>query len=210
MNIYFRHDDGFFLNGKIYCEVFCNPTTESKDELLEQGWLPQMEEKGVWYQSRSCRLNLQNFQISNKRLQILKKLKIEFSDYIKDDIVDEFYYQYYKKKNYNIFHLYQNCSQFDNLKVIKIFHNDNVVGISRICENKKSNIFLDLSYTDEFPKLSIGTNSFYILAEYTKKQNKKFLYIYESYKDFFNYKQNFDNIEIWDGRNWVIPSEKIN
>jgi arginyl-tRNA--protein-N-Asp/Glu arginylyltransferase len=77
-------------------------------------------------------------------------------------------------------------------------------GYNRISIFINSILFLNLAYTDLFPKLSLGTNLFFILSEYAKTQNKKYLYIYESYDNLFNYKQNFENVEIWNGREWLI------
>jgi hypothetical protein len=44
---------------------------------------------------------------------------------------------------------------------------------------------------------------YYILADITKKQNKDYLYIYESYDDSYLYKQNLPNLNLWDGTKWV-------
>ena len=208
MKLYFKHENGFLKDGRIFCEVCCEPGDETDDELLNQGWLPSMEEKGVWYQSRSCRLNTYYHNISPKRRNILNKLKIDFFDYNNNKDIDEFFKSYYNKKGYEIFDLYEDCSDFFNVRIVKLIFNDYVVGYGRFTEREDSNVFLNLSYTEEFPKLSIGTNLFFILSEFTKTQNKKYLYIYESYDNLFNYKQSFENVEIWNGREWLVNNGK--
>jgi len=208
MRIYFKHENGFLKDGRIYCEACCIPDIETNDELLNNGWLPSMEEKGVWYQSRSCRLNIEQHKISTKRRNILNKIKVEFFEYNKDTEVDIFFKNYYVNKNYDIYDLYENCSEYFNVKILKITFNGDVIGYGRFTEEEYSNIFLNLSYTEKFPKLSIGTNLFFILSEYTKTQNKKYLYIYESYDNLFNYKQSFENVEIWNGIEWLVNDGK--
>lgn len=105
---------------------------------------------------------------------------------------------------YDIFDLYNNCSDFFNPKILTIHYNNELVGVARYIENIDSNLFLNLSYDLTLDKLSLGTNMFYILSNITKEQNKKYLYIYESYNDTFSYKLKLPNVEIWNGRQWDI------
>lgn len=207
MKIYFKHENGFFKDGRIFCETLCLSEDETDDELLEMGWLPSMEEKNVWYQSRSCRLNMDGHIVSSKRRNVLNKLTVEISDYVNNKKIDNFFFDYYESKKYDINDLYENCSDFFKIKLVKISVGENIVGYARFTERTNSNIFLNLSYSEKYPKLSLGTNLFYVLSQYTKKQNKKYLYIYESYHDLFNYKQTFENVEIWNGRDWLKKND---
>lgn len=201
MKVLFKHENGFFLNERIFCEVYCIPESESHDELLDMGWLPSMEEKDIWYQSRSCRINLNGFTISRKRKYILNKLSVSITN--EDFSVDNFFKDYYEKMNFDIFDLYQNCSKFFNPKILKLQYEGKIVGVARYLENDESNLFLNLAYDHSHEKLSIGTNLFYILSKLTQDQNKKFLYVYESYDGAFSYKQKLPNLEIWNGRVWL-------
>lgn len=208
MEILYKHENGFILNGRVYCEVYCQQTEETNDELLEKGWNPSMEENGIWYQSRSLRILTDNFKISPKRRNVLNKLNFKIYDYKNQLEIDNFFEKYYNSKNFEIYDLYENCSKFFNLKVLEISFNDSVIAYNRFLENQFSNLFVNLSYNDEFSKFSLGTNTFYILSEFTKNQNKKYLYIYESYDNLFSYKKKFENVEIWNGRNWITSNEK--
>jgi hypothetical protein len=78
-----------------------------------------------------------------------------------------------------------------------------LVAVGRYVENEMSNVFLNFAYSKDNLKLSLGTNLFYILADITKKQNKDYLYIYESYDDNFSYKQKLPNLNLWNGDKWV-------
>jgi len=208
MKIFYNHDNGFNYDGRIFCEVSCIPEKESDDELLNLGWLPSMEDFGVWYQSRSCRLNIEDFYISNKRKNIINKLNISFKKNKHDNKIDNFFKEYYMRKGFDVFDLYENCSNFFDTSTIQVEYENEIVGYARFTERNESNIFLNLSYSDKFPKLSLGTNLFFILSEYTKTQNKKYLYIYESYKGVYEYKESFKNVEIWNGTKWVSNNEK--
>ena len=80
MKVRFNHQNGFVLDGRVFCEVYGIAENESNDELLNLGWLPSVEEKNIWYQSRSYRIELSNFVISKKRRYIIKKLNCEVND----------------------------------------------------------------------------------------------------------------------------------
>jgi len=202
MRVQYKHENGFFFNERVFCEVYCTPENESNDDLLNQGWLPSMEEMGIWYQSRSCRINLNHFTISKKRRYIIKKLDVSFSNENDNHMIDKFFEDYYKVMGYDIMDIYHNCSKFFNPKMLIIHHDNNIVGVAKYVENEDSNLFLNLSYKHDYDKLSLGTNLFYILSDITKKQNKNYLYVYETYKDTFSYKQKLPNLEIWNGREW--------
>ena len=208
MKLYFKHEKGFTKEGRIFCEACCVPDIETDDELLNVGWLPSMEEKNVWYQSRSCRLNMEDFYISPKRKNIINRLNVNFFTYSNNQNIDDFFKSYYLNKSFDIFDLYENCSEFFNILIAQVEYEGEVVGYARFTERKDSNIFLNLSYSEKFPKLSLGTVLFFILSNYTKTQNKKYLYIYESYKNVYEYKESFTNVEIWNGIKWVSKNEK--
>lgn len=209
MKILFKHENGFFKNERIFCEVYCLPENETHDELLNSGWLPSMEEHNIWYQSRSCRLDIDKFVISSKRKNILNKIDYFVEKYNTQSYVDNFFEKFYENKKYNIFDLYKNCSDFFDIKLLTIKHKELIVGFARFIEKKESNVFLNLSYLDSYPKLSLGTNSFFLLQEITRLQNKKYLYIYESYNDTFEYKSKFSNVEIWNGRSWIRNNKDV-
>jgi hypothetical protein len=203
MKVQFNHQNGFSLDGRIFCEVYGIAENESNDELLNSGWLPSMEEKNIWYQSRSHRIELSNFEISKKRRNIIKKLTCEVSDYIQNQEVDDFFKEYYNDKGFDIMDDYNNCSKFFEPKILYLRLDGKLVAMGRYIENEKSNVFLNLAYDKNKPKLSLGTNLYYILADITKTQNKDYFYIYESYDDSFSYKQKLPNLNFWSGTKWI-------
>ena len=98
---------------------------------------------------------------------------------------------------------YYNCSKFFKLKMLYLRLDNKLVAVGRYVENEMSNVFLNFAYNKDNLKLSLGTNLFYILADITKKQNKDYLYIYESYDNSFSYKQKLPNLNLWNGDKWV-------
>ena len=38
MKVQFNHQNGFFLDGRVFCEVYGTAENESDDELLNLGW----------------------------------------------------------------------------------------------------------------------------------------------------------------------------
>ena len=203
MKVQFNHRNGFFLDGRVFCEVYGTAENESDDELLNLGWLKSFTEKNTWYQSRSYRIELSNFVISKKRRHIIKKLSCEVSDYIQNKEIDDFFQEYYNDNNFDIMDEYYNCSKFFKLKMLYLRLDNKLVAVGRYVENEMSNVFLNFAYNKDNLKLSLGTNLFYILADITKKQNKDYLYIYESYDNSFSYKQKLPNLNLWNGDKWV-------
>ncbi len=203
MKVQFNHQNGFILNDRVFCEVYGTPENESDDELLNSGWLKSFNIENLWYQSRSCRIELSNFVISKKRKHIIKKLTCEVSDYIQNKEIDDFFQEYYNYNNFDIMDEYYNCSKFFKLKMLYLRLNGKLVAVGRYVENKMSNVFLNFANNKDNLKLSLGTNLFYILADITKKQNKDYLYIYESYDNSFLYKQKLPNLNLWNGDKWV-------
>ena len=142
---------------------------------------------------------LQRYNLFDKKYPITKYADVLLSNKTKYSTNVE---DYYKIMGFDIMDNYHNCSKFFNPKILIIHHDKNMVGVARYIENNDSNLFLNLSYKNGYDKLSLGTNLFYILSDVTKKQNKKYLYVYETYKDAFSYKQKLPNVEIWNGREW--------
>jgi hypothetical protein len=203
MKVQFKHENGFTKDGRVFCEVFFEHNEESFDELLNSGWNPSMEEEKIWYQSRSSRINIKTHEVSNQRKNFLKKIDKKVYNYTGQKQIDDFFHSFYDFKKYEIKQLYDNCSKFFEIKILEISYEGEIVGYARFIENEESNLFLNLAYLDGYYKLSLGTNLFHLLVDITKSQNKKYLYIYETYQDIYSYKQNFSGVEIWDGRNWI-------
>lgn len=203
MKIIFNHDYGFVKNERVFCEVYGFPDNETYDELLDSGWLPSMEDKNVWYQSKSCRLNIEDFIVTEKIKNFKDKINFSIENYDNQKFIDNFFKRFYKEKNFDIYDLYDNCSKFFEIKVLSLKYNNELVALARFIECEYSNLLLSHSYITSSEVRSLGNYLLYLLEHVSKIQNKKYLYLYESYDDIFSYKQKFNNSEIWNGINWL-------
>lgn len=198
MKIEFMHDHGFYKGDRVFCEVYGIPDEkDDHEELLNQGWLPDTLREIYWFQSRSCRLNCRVINFNAKRRHMLKKLSYKVHDLKKEEL--EFYKDFYKKycatKGFDIMHRYDITMLYKNLKVMDIYFNDAIVGFAQFIEYNDALLFVNVAYDTHYPKISIGTNAYYLLMQYTHALNKTYLYIYEAYEDTFSYKLKLPNLE---------------
>lgn len=204
MKIIFDHSEGHVINDKVFCEVYCLAENETPDELLELGWLPtSLSDIPYWYQSQSCRINSLKVSLSYKKRKLLSFLNYEIFEYsqIKNE-VDEFYYGYIESKMFDSKKTYDFYSKNPSLNVMRIIYNDKIVGYVRFKIFDRCILLYDNSYDLKLPKLSLGICSFLMVSEYGKKLNKNYVYIFESYKNYFPYKLQITGIEYFEGEYW--------
>ncbi len=204
MKIIFDHSHGHVVNDRVFCEAFIIPESESYDDLIEQGWLPNVQPPIYWYQSKSCRIDFDERLLSSKKKKIISQLNFEVFKYeeIKNE-VDIFFYDYFKFKNLDMKSFYDLNTQFFDIHVMKVMKDGEVVGYTRFQSLERNNLGMETSYHSKFPRLSLGITSILLLSKYTKLENKNHLYIYESYTDYFPYKMDIPGVEFWEGEKWV-------
>ena len=204
MKIIFDHSQGHVINDRVFCEAFVIPENETYDDLIELGWLPNVQPPIYWYQSQSCRINNSKISLSYKRRKIISQLEYKILQYegIKEE-VDSFFYDYFDNKKLDLNKFYDLNSQFSNIHVMKVTKDDKVVGYTRFQNLVRNNLGMETAYDLNFPRLSLGITSILLLSDYTRLQNKNNLYIYESYNDYFPYKMEIPGIEFWEGEKWV-------
>ena len=204
MKIIFDHSQGHVINDRVFCEAFVIPENETYDDLIELGWLPNVQPPIYWYQSQSCRINNSKISLSYKRRKIISQLEYKIFKYeeIKEE-VDSFFYDYFDNKKLDMKDFYKFNSEHFKLDVMKVTKDDKVVGYNRFQNLVRNNLGMEIAYDLNFPKLSLGITSILLLSDYTRLQNKNNLYIYESYNDYFPYKMEIPGIEFWEGEKWV-------
>ena len=204
MKIIFDHSQGHIINDRVFCEAFVIPENETYDDLIELGWLPNVQPPIYWYQSQSCRINNSKISLSYKRRKIISQLEYKIFEYegIKEE-VDSFFYDYFDNKKLDLKKFYDLNSQFLNIHVMKVTKDNKVVGYTRFQNLVRNNLGMETAYDLNFPRLSLGITSILLLSDYTSLQNKNNLYIYESYNDYFPYKMEIPGIEFWEGEKWV-------
>jgi hypothetical protein len=204
MKIIFDHLHGHIKDNRVFCEVFAIPEEETEEELLELGFLPNVQPPIYWYQAKSCRINNEKVVLSHKRKKLLSQLEIEvmsYSDNKKD--VDLFFENYFKWKEFDILEYYNNNSIYGDLKIMKVKLNNVVVAYTRFRELDNVLLGLETAFIHTELKFSFGKDSILLLSNYGKTQGKNYLYIYESYQDYFPYKLEITGAEFWEGEKWV-------
>ena len=204
MKIIFDHLHGHIKDNRVFCEVFVIPEEETEEELLELGFLPNVQPPIYWYQAKSCRINNEKVVLSHKRRKLLSQLEIEvisYSDNKKD--VDLFFEDYFKWKGFDILEYYNNNSIYGDLKIMKVKLDNVVVAYTRFREFENVLLGLETAFIHTELKFSFGKDSILLLSNYGKTQGKNYLYIYESYEDYFPYKLEITGAEFWEGEKWI-------
>lgn len=207
MKIVFDHLHGYVKDNKIFCEAFAIPEEETEEQLLELGFLPNYQPSIYWYQSQSCRINSEKVILSHNREKLLSQFEIEVIPYSENKKeVDLFYEDYFIRKGFDIIDYYISNSSYDDLKVMKVKLGNVVVAYTRFREFENVLLALEISFIDIELKFSLGKDSILLLSNYGKTQGRNYLYIYESYKNYFPYKLQITGVEFWEGEKWVDPT----
>lgn len=207
MRIIFDHSHGYVQDNRVFCEAFAIAEKETEEEMLELGFLPNYQPSIYWYQSQSCRINNEKVVLSYGRKKLLSQLDVEIIPYVdnKEDI-DLFFEDYYNRKGFDIMKNYINNSNYDDIKIMKIKLDNVVVSYIRFREFENVLLALEFSFIHTELKFSFGKDSILLLSNYGKTQGKNYLYIYESYSDYFPYKLEITGAEFWEGEKWIDPT----
>jgi len=201
MKIIFDNTHGHVVGDKVFCEVWALPEGESEDTLLENGWLPTT--RGFWYQSQSIRINSEKIVFGKKQTKILPKLKCNFFDYCGQKEIDTFFINFFEDKEFDMNEFYKYNSENYKLKIMSVELNSEIVAYTRFMVFNKSLLGFESGYKNGLPKYSLGFNSIYLLSNYGKELGKKYLYIFEGYKDLFPHKLQLLGSEYWEGEEWL-------
>ena len=167
MKIIFDHLHGHIKDNRVFCEVFVIPEEETEEELLELGFLPNVQPPIYWYQAKSCRINNEKVVLSHKRRKLLSQLEIEvisYSDNKKD--VDLFFEDYFKWKKFDILEYYNNNSIYGDLKIMKVKLDNVVVAYTRFREFENVLLGLETAFIHTELKFSFGKDSILLLSNY--------------------------------------------
>ena len=204
MKIIFDHLHGHIKDNRVFCEVFVIPEEETEEELLELGFLPNVQPPIYWYQAKSCRINNEKVVLSHKRRKLLSQLEIEVISYSDNKkVVDLFFEDYFKWKGFDLLEYYNNNSIYGDLKIMKVKLDNVVVAYTRFREFENVLLGLETAFIHTELKFSFGKDSILLLSNYGKTQGKNYLYIYESYEDYFPYKLEITGAEFWEGEKWI-------
>lgn len=205
MKIIFDNINGHVIGDRVYCEAFCLPDLETPDELLEMGWLPYPSFKiPHWYQSQSCRINTSNISLSYKRKKVISELSYQTFNYVDHKTkVDNFFINYFGEKEFDLTDDYNKNSLNPDIEVMEILFNNEIVGYVRFQCFTSNILGFETSYLLNLPKLSLGKTAILLLCQEAVKREKKCVYVYESYKDYFPYKLEISGAQYWEGEKWI-------
>ena len=205
MKIIYDHSKGHVINDRVFCEVFCLPETETNDDLLDLGWLPYPSfQIPYWYQSQSVRIDPSKISLSYKRRKIISELRYEIFDYTSQkNEVDEFFYDYFDKKSFDLKNSYDTNSVNPNIEIMRIIYQDRTAGFVRFQTFERNILGFETAYDLNLADFSLGKTAIILLAQETALREKNYLYVYESYQNHFSYKSDIVGAEYWEGEKWV-------
>lgn len=175
-------------------------------EALEQGWLIY---DNKWYNSRSVRINIDNYKPQGASNKKLKKYSFVYHDhfYINDEVI-------------NVYNTFINLKQFKKIYrldtdierssgVFVYDYNHKLVAYTKMVkyEGGIESQFTVWDYSE--PKASIGKNIIDYEIEVAKNLGHKYLYIGPAYGINSTYKINLSGFEWWNGENWNIDEHKM-
>jgi arginyl-tRNA--protein-N-Asp/Glu arginylyltransferase len=203
-----------------------------ESQALASGWIPTWfyineckfvqdsiaNNKEVWCQLRSSRINCETFKPKNKHLKALndKNFRYEYKkrsecENIKNQLL-EIYKKYIANKQYKDSLSDKDYYKFifeDSSDVILFYYKDKIVACTYM-RKYKNEIISDLFTWDyQDYKLSLGNLSNYLEVELCKRNGFKYLYIGPYSEAASKYKASIKGIEVWTGRKWISDKKKL-
>ena len=134
----------------------------------------------------------------------MSELSYEIFDYSSQkNEVDEFFYDYFDKKSFDLKNSYDTNSMNPNIEIMRIIYQDRTVGLVRFQTFERNMLGFETSYDLNLDRFSLGKTAIILLAQETVLREKNYLYVYESYQNHFSYKLDIVGAEYWEGEKWV-------
>ena len=209
-----------------------------EDEALATGWLPtyfytndcefvnesEANNKQIWCQLRSTRIECEKFRAKSKHLKALKLNNFSYKYITRgdlrlrldaDQIKDRLYYLYDKyvtHKNYKDILDKENFLKYvidDSSHFILFYLNDEIVACTAM-QQFGSALVSGLFFWDySEPQLSLGNLSNHLEVELCKRFNFKYLYIGVYSEIPSQYKSYIKGVQVWTGRKWMSNKRQL-
>jgi len=173
------------------------------DEALQNGWFPTSN--ALWFQSRSTRLDLSQYEPSATVLKLAKNVK-----YYPDvnmtadkrarlaDIYKKYLdYKGYKDQGYSIDEIIKSSHGH-----IYYVYDSKIVAFLFFKIVNKNLLAVEFAWDYENPKLSLGNVSMYYTSLLAKFKKCNYIYMSAGYESCSAYKANFKGFEWWTGYSW--------
>jgi hypothetical protein len=204
---------------------------EEEEYALNNGWVPFtswydyqsnfstksfQENKIIWVQVRSSRINIEKFSLNKNQRRLLKNnittKFIEKNDQLDFEKIYKIYYDYCVFKNFvDVKPLDQFLERYknDTLKYLCFYEKNELVAFCMV------EFLGGQMYSHQFcwnyhnPKLSLGIFSQIQEVELAKSRSIKYVFIGGVSEEYGLYKTKFNGFEYWDGRNWCEDDQTI-
>ena len=173
------------------------------DEALQTGWFPTSN--ALWFQSRSTRLDLLEYEPSATIAKLAKNIK-----YYPDvnmtadkrtrlaDIYKKYLnYKGYRDQSYSIDEIIKSSHGH-----IYYTHESKIVAFLFFKIVNKNFLAVEFAWDYETPKLSLGNVSMYYCSLLAKFKKCTHIYMSAGYESCSAYKANFKGFEWWTGYGW--------
>lgn len=204
MKLYFNHFWGSQERADL-CITECTADFEKSEEkhALETGWLYH---KGKWYQSRSTRINLNQYTCSRKHSTSITHEWISDIEPYRDRM-REIYHHYLNSRN-----LKDSFDPFDDVTKnniwLLVFCDSILCGFSKIMLHENGMESIISPWHSDYRKYSIGWYIIHMECEKAKSNNLDFIYIGPGYEKGSIYKSNINGFEWWTGNEWSKNKEQ--
>lgn len=201
MKVYFDHITGFgkikhidFIMSEPYGILGVN---EAPEDAIKEGWVPWSD--GRWYNIRSVRINLQEYQPSKTTKKLAKRVIVENGNI--EANLEEYKLLYSKYCEYHKFQRHIKFDDFKQCSVIEYWDGD-LIGISLYRVFGKQFIAYEFIWDYADPKLSLGTIAQMVECETAKLLGCEYVYLLGGYEQCCLYKSNYRGFEFWTGQEW--------
>lgn len=205
MRIIFDHTHGFGKMSNqsyIYAPIGAFIEQDEVKGALESGWCPLIN--NVWFQTRSTRIKIEEYQTEKNILKLTKNIKFyfeaNFSDH-KKQIFQKIYEKYITYKNFNNDYTLDDIIKNSNAHLYYTYNNK-IIGFCFFKILADNMFAVEFAWDYENPKLSLGKLNIHYLCMYAKMRKYENLYMSSGYENCSIYKSNYKGFEWWTGMVW--------
>jgi len=189
-----------------------------------QGYIFGRIDKGIMNQTRSVRINLENFKFNSENRRILKKtaeINMDCAPLPRADyhwsigkMAKDFYETKFGKKTFSVFKIKEILTNAEksNFNKLLIYKNQtDTIGYAVIYETENIVHYSYPFYNLSYPNKNIGMSMMVRAVQYAQRNNKQYIYLGSAQRKSDTYKLQFQNLEWfdYDHKSWSPDLEKL-
>lgn len=196
--------------------------SELVSQKYNQGYVITRLAKGKLQQTRSLRINLEDFKLTSENRRILRKTENVSSTFKKLPLEDysweihkmgkDFYSTKFGEGTMSASKIKELFTEREKSNVNSVFEykiDGETVGYCLCYENKEIIHYSYPFYNLELEKENMGMGMMIRAVEWAMENGKKYIYLGSVVSPESKYKLQFNNLEWWDGENWNSDLEKL-